>query len=288
VIYVQQTGFGQRGTYQNARAFGPTAAAFSGISELSGLPDPYPPAGIGYSYLDWFGAYNMATAMMAALYRQRRTGLGCHIDSSQVETGTYLCGTAVLDYSVNGRPWRRTGNRSPAKPAAPHGVYRVAGVDRWIAIACFNDDNWRTLVHVLGMAHLLDDPRVSDKEQRLRHGDLLDDLVAPATSEWEGYVLMDALQAGGVPSGVCQTAEDRMTRDPQLAHLDWLVELPQPAIGRWPVKEIPVHYSETPPYIGGTLARAGPNYGQDNDLVYGGLLGRSPEERQRLRRDGVI
>ena len=27
---------------------------------MSGLPEPYPPAGIGYSYLDWFGAYNMA------------------------------------------------------------------------------------------------------------------------------------------------------------------------------------------------------------------------------------
>ena len=34
------------------------------------LPDPYPPAGWGYSYLDWFGAYNMANAVLAALYRR--------------------------------------------------------------------------------------------------------------------------------------------------------------------------------------------------------------------------
>jgi crotonobetainyl-CoA:carnitine CoA-transferase CaiB-like acyl-CoA transferase len=48
----------------------------TGISEMSGLPDPFPPAGIGYSYLDWFGAYNMAKAMLAALYRRNVTGQG--------------------------------------------------------------------------------------------------------------------------------------------------------------------------------------------------------------------
>jgi hypothetical protein len=94
---------------------------------MPGLPDPYPPAGIGYSYLDWFGAYNMATAVMAALYRQRKTGEGTYIGASQVEIGIYLTGTAVLDSSANGRPWQRYGNRSPYNPAAPHGVYSTRG-----------------------------------------------------------------------------------------------------------------------------------------------------------------
>ena len=70
IVYVQQSGMGQIGTYGRMRSFGPTAQAFSGLSEMSGLPDPMAPAGIGYSYLDWFGAYQMATAIMAALFRQ--------------------------------------------------------------------------------------------------------------------------------------------------------------------------------------------------------------------------
>ena len=85
---------------------------------MSGLPEPYPPAGIGFSYLDWFGAYQLATAMMAGLYRQRMTGEGCWIDSSQVESGIYLTGPTVLDYTANGRRWSRSGNRSPHRPAA--------------------------------------------------------------------------------------------------------------------------------------------------------------------------
>ena len=135
IVYVQQSGMGQIGTYGRLRSFGPTAQAFSGLSDMSGLPGPYPPAGIGYSYLDGFGAYQMALAMMAALYRQRVTGQGCWIDSSQAEVGIYLTGASILDHSAKGRSWARYGNRSPYKPTAPHGAYRARGEDRWIAIA---------------------------------------------------------------------------------------------------------------------------------------------------------
>jgi crotonobetainyl-CoA:carnitine CoA-transferase CaiB-like acyl-CoA transferase len=288
IIYVQQSGLGQRGTYGSLRTFGPSAQGFSGLSEMSGLPDPYAPAGIGYSYLDWFGAYNMAVAMLAALYRRRTTGKGCYIDSSQVETGIFLTGTAILDYTVNGRQWTRYGNRSPYKPAAPHGAYPAKGADRWIAIACFTHDEWREFTWAVGKPGLATDPRFATLEQRLRNQDELDRLVGEATAAWDGYALMEALQKSGVPAGVCQTAEDRIDFDPQLRHLEWLVELAQRDFGMWPVKELPVKFSETPPYIGGFLDRAGPSYGQDNDYVFRELLGLRGEEVDELRAEGVI
>jgi crotonobetainyl-CoA:carnitine CoA-transferase CaiB-like acyl-CoA transferase len=288
IIYVQQSGMGQIGTYGSARSFGPTAAALAGLSEMSGLPAPYAPAGIGYSYLDWFGAYNMAVAMTAALYRQARTGKGCYIDSSQVESGTYLAGTAVLNYTVNGEHWQRYGNRSPYKPAAPHGIYRTKGEDRWIAIGCFSQEQWQAAVSVLGHPELADDPRFADLSARLAHQDVLDAAMAECTEGTEGYQLMDALQKAGVPAGVCQTAEDRCDNDPQLAHLQWLVELDQSEIGRWPVKEFPVKFSETPAYIGGIHNKSGPSYGQDNEYVYGSILGLSPEEIKQLTDDDAF
>src|SRR5437773_2612280 len=147
-------------------ACAPIAAAFTGISEQSGLPEPAPPAGWGYSFLDWFGAYGFATSVMAGLNYRARTGKGVWIDSSQVETGIFISGTSVLDWSANGRAWRRFGNRSPYKAAAPHGAFRVRSAgegtphsdplsrvprrtphseDRWIAIACFTEEEWRAL-----------------------------------------------------------------------------------------------------------------------------------------------
>lgn len=284
IIYVSQSGLGEYGEYGSIRTFGPSAAAFAGLSDMSGLPEPYPPAGIGYSYLDWFGAYNVANAVLAALYRRHKTGYGTRIDASQAETGMYLTGTAVIDYSANGREWRRAGNRSPYKPAAPHGAYRARGSDRWIVVACFDEADWKGLLSVIDGKGLLGrDSRFGSLEDRLAHQAELDAVMEVRTSAWDPYELMQRLQEAGVAAGVCQTAEDRCERDPQLRHLGWRVELPQTEIGTWPVKKLPFRMSATPPRIGGRLARSGPNYGEDNDYVLRQILDLDDEAVQRLR-----
>ena len=91
-----------------------------------------------------------------------------------------------------------------------------------------------------------------------------------------------------MPAGVCQTAEDRCDHDPQLAALSWLTEVTGTKIGRWPLAEVPVKMSESPAHIGGRLDRGAPNYGEDNNYVYGELLGMSSQEIKVLAEDGVI
>lgn len=272
IIYVQQSGFGQAGTFGQARAFGPTAQAFTGITEMSGLQEPYPPAGWGYSYLDWFGAYNMATATLAALYRRDVTGKGTYIDTSQGEIGLYLTGTSILDWSANGRRWQRYGNRSPYRKAAPSGAFPTLGEDRWLAISAFTNEHWDALVDVLGSPAWALQTQYSTLEGRLANQDELESGLAAATRRFDAWDLMNRLQARGVPAGVCQTAEERYERDPQLAHDEWLIELPQSEIGVWPVKELPVRLSESPSYIGGRLRRSGPNYGEDTRAVLREML----------------
>src|ERR1700677_26105 len=258
IIYVQQSGFGEAGTYLHGRDYGPTAQAITGLSDMSGIPSPYPPAGIGYSYLDWFGAYNMALAMLAALYRRDVTGEGCHVDASQSEAGLYIAGIAILDYSVNARSWARYGNRSPYVPAAPHGAFPTRGNDRWIAIAVFDDTHWTSLASVLGDPLLADDERFATMAARVQNEDVLEALIGELTKDWDGVELMNELQALGVAAGVCKTAEDRCETDPQLRHLNWLVERDQTSIGRWPVRELPTKFSGTPADMGGILGRSGP------------------------------
>jgi crotonobetainyl-CoA:carnitine CoA-transferase CaiB-like acyl-CoA transferase len=288
IIYIQQSGMGATGIYGRVRTVGPVAAAFVGTSEMSGLPEPAMPAGWGYSYLDWMGAYGYALAIMGALFHRERTGKGQRIDSSQCEAGLFLAGVSVLDWSANGRSWKRYGNRSPYKFAAPHGAYRCAGDDRWIAIACFDQTDWKALVEVSGQSAWATDPRFSTLQKRLVNHDALDEMVTNWTQKQDAYDCMYALQSAGVAAGVCQTAEDRCDRDPQLADLQWLTEVTGTKIGRWPVAEMPFKLSLTPPYSGGVIDRGAPCYGEDNEYVLGELLGYSKSEILSLAEEGVI
>jgi crotonobetainyl-CoA:carnitine CoA-transferase CaiB-like acyl-CoA transferase len=288
VIYVKQSGMGTFGTYGRFRAVGPIAAALSGMSEMSGLPSPAPPAGWGYSYLDWFGAYSMALSILAALYHRDRTGEGQWIDASQTEAGIMLTQVPVLDWSVNGRAFERSGNRSAYEAIAPQGIYRCAGEDRWIAVTCATSSQWRALATAAGHGEWLSDPRFSAVADRLAHHDDLDAALSSWTLTAEPYELMMKLQAAGVPAGVCQTAGDRCDNDPQLRHLGWLTELTGTRIGRWPLAEVPVRMSRTPPYLGGRPDRAAPLYGEDNLAILTGLLGMSAEEVAELTEQGVL
>ncbi len=288
IIYAQQSGMGAAGTYGRFRTVGPIANSFAGLSEMSGLPEPAMPAGWGYSYLDWMGAYSFALAILSALYHRERTGEGQWVDASQSEVGLFITGTSMLDWSANDRIWTRYGNRSPYKPAAPHGIFPCAGEDRWIAIACFTESEWQSLAATAGHTDWLSDPRFADLTQRLAHQDALDALVSKWTRTQDANAAMLSLQKAGVPAGVCQTAEDRCDHDPQLAALEWLTEVTGTKIGRWPVAEVPVKLSESPAYVGGRLDRGAPCYGEDNDYVFGELLGMSPQEIEQLAAEDVI
>ena len=288
IIYAQQSGMGAHGTYGRFRAIGPIAAALSGIAEMSGLPSPAMPAGWGYSYLDWIGAYSFSIAILSALYQRERMGQGQWIDASQTETGIFIGGTALLDWSANGRRWQRHGNRSPYKTAAPHGIYRCAGADDWIAIACFEDADWAGLAKVAGHPEWLGDSRFASLSDRLGHQDELDALVTTWTVTMDCYEAMHRLQAQGIAAGVCQTAERRCEVDPQLRHLEWLTEVTGSKIGTWPVAEVPAKLSTSPAFIGGPNDRAAPCYGEDNELVFGEMLGYSTAQLRQWKDDGVI
>jgi crotonobetainyl-CoA:carnitine CoA-transferase CaiB-like acyl-CoA transferase len=288
IIYVQQSGMGAQGTYGRFRTVGPVANSFSGLSEMSGLPEPAMPAGWGYSYLDWMGAYSFALAMLTALFHRERTGEGQWVDASQAEVGLMISGTTILDWSANGKIWSRYGNRSPYKPAAPHGVYRCAGSDRWLTIACFTDAEWIALTKVVGQPQWANDPRFVNLAARLKHEAALDALVGEWTKTQDAAQAMLLLQTSGVPAGVCQTAQDRCDNDPQLKALEWLTEVTGTKIGRWPLAEVPIKLHDSPAYIGGRIDRGAPCYGEDNDYVYGELLGMSSSEIKTLTDEGVF
>lgn len=287
IIYCSLSGFGHTGRDRAFSTWGPTAQANSGLTMMSGLPGEAP-AGWGFSYMDHTAGYYAASAILMALHHRNRTGEGQYIDISQIETGLVLTGPAVLDYTVNGRPYRRPGNppgnRSQHPAIAPHGVYPCAGEDRWIAIAAFHEKHWQALRTATGDPAWCREPEFEGNAARVEHQDELDRRIGEWTRGQDARSLMVRLQGLGIPAGMVQNAQDRMEDDPQLRERSAYSELVSAELGK-AVHETPApKLSRTP----GDLRMPPPLFGEHSSYVLQELLGLSDDEIAELAGEAVF
>ena len=287
VIYARMSGYGHSGPYADFRSYGPVVQAACGLSHISGLPGREP-SGWGLSYMDNQAAYYNSAALMMAILARNASGVGTDIDVSAVEAGVELLGPVLLDVEVNGRGTRRhdypTGNRLDHPHVAPHGVYPTQGTDRWLAIAVFDDDEWTALTTALGSPPWAADERFATNDGRVANQDDLDREIAACTAGRDRHELMHLLQAAGVRAGAVQNAEDVNEHDPQMAHRDVFFELDHPVIGEARFEGVPFTATQFAP----DHWRSAPLLGEDNDYVYGTILGLSTDEIADLTEQGVI
>ncbi len=286
-IMARMSGYGHDGPHAEYKSYGPVIQAVCGLSFNSGLPGREP-SGWGLSYMDNQAAYYNSAALLLAIYHRMRTGEGGEIDVSAVEVGINLLGPDLLDTLVNGRPSRREdfprGNRVEFPTAAPHGVYPAAGTDAWVAISVFDDAAWQALVEVAGRPAWALDPALATAAGRVAAQDELDARLGAWTREVDKHELMHRLQAAGVPAGAVQNSRDLAEVDAQVAHRGTFFELDHPVIGPALFEGQPMAFSRTEQ----TNWRSAPLLGEDNDYVFGDLLGLSADERAELTASGVI
>ncbi len=286
VIYARMSGYGHSGPHQHYRSYGPVVQAASGLSYIAGLPGREP-SGWGLSYMDNMAAYYNSAAILMAVWNRQRTGAGTEIDVAAVEVGVGLLGPIILDVTVNGRSTRRpdypTGNRLEYPHAAPHGVYPCAGDDRWVAIAVFDDEEWERFAKALDNPPWTAEERYSSQAQRFANQDPLDAHVSEWTSVRDPHAVMARLQSHGVRSAAVQNPQDLNEVDPQLAHRGVFFEMDHPVIGPARFEGFPARMSgEGPDHW-----RSAPLVGEDNDHVFGQILGLDRSELDELSAVGV-
>ena len=129
---------GQTGPHRDYPGFGGQGSALSGWNYFTGWPDREPVGPFG-TITDSLAPRFVALALGSALLHHRRTGEGSYVDISQVECAAWSLGTLVGERLGNGHP-----------DAQLHDVFPSAGDDRWIAIACWNDDEVTALRQLTG------------------------------------------------------------------------------------------------------------------------------------------
>ncbi|MFC9555208.1 CaiB/BaiF CoA transferase family protein [Rhodococcus sp. NPDC056960] len=287
VILARMSGYGHSGPHHKYKSYGPVVQAVSGLSFISGLPDREP-SGWGLSYMDNQAAYHNSAAVLMAILQRNITGKGQEIDVSAVEAGVNLIGPDLLDVAVNGvatrRPGYPAGNRLVHPSAAPHGVYPAKGEDTWVAVAVFDDDQWQRLVDVLGRPDWAIAPEFADLQGRSSRQDELDARLSQWTMLRPAHETMHLLQHAGVPAGAVQNSRDLAESDPQIADRGTFFELDHPVIGVAKFEGTPIRFTSTVQQNW----RSAPLLGEDNDYVFGDILGLGHEEIADLTAEGVI
>ncbi len=275
---------GRTGPHRAVHGFGTVLQAAAGLSHLMGWPDR-PPLIPGTAYTDWTTPFFGLVALLAALDYRRRTGKGQYIDISNLEVGVNCLETAILDATVNGREQVRAGNElmvGDLPAAAPHGVYRCQGENRWCAIAVLTDQEWTRFCAALEHPSWTREPRFATILARVRHRGELNALVEAWTSQLPAEEVMRRLQAVGIAAGVVQSAAD-LAHDPQLAHRGHSVILDHPEVG-------PQRYDGPGFHLTASPARLHPVplLGQHNVYVFKELLGLSDQEYNALDAEGIF
>ena len=274
IIYVSMPGFGNSGPYRDRVAFGPSVEPMSGLTTVMGY-GPGEPRNTAMALMDPITGVSATAAVVNALRRLERTGKGAHVEMSLHEGGVAFSGPWLIDVQLPGYAddIAPVGNRHPVM--APHGVYRCAGDDAWVAVACRDDVDWRALcAAIVGL-----DPRAGLAERRQDH-DRIDATIGAWTASKTKADAADVLQQARVPAGPVNITPD-MTADPQVEARGFFVPLeagPTPIPGN-PIKMAGISSEDWTPC---------PRLGADNRAVLRDWLDYDDERIDVLEGAGVV
>lgn len=279
LIMARVTGYGQDGPYAPRAGFGSIGEAMGGIRYVTGNPD-MPPSRSGISLGDSLAAVFATIGILVAAHHRENTGRGQLVDSAIYEAVLAMMESLLPEYEIGGYQRERTGSVLPN--IAPSNVY-PARSGEMILVAANQDTVFARLASAMGRDDLVTDPQYRDHESRGKNMEVLDALIGAWTATHETEQLLDILHEAGVPAGRIYTARD-MFDDPHFAARDAIVRLAHPDFGEIPMAGVVPKLSDSP----GSVRHAGPELGEHNNDIYGGVLGLTGSERDSLAERGII
>ncbi len=281
IILVRVSGYGQTGPDAGKAGYASVAEAASGLRHMNGFPGGPPPR-LALSLGDSLAGMFAAQGALAALYRRSVTGEGQVVDTALTESCLAIQESTIPDYDVGGVVRGPSGTR--LEGIAPSNIYQSAN-GSWVVIAANQDTVFRRLCQAMGSPELATDERFVDHLARGRNQDELDKIIGDWAAQREPHDIIATLSEAGVISGPINTVAE-VVQDPQLQarnmiadHWDERVQRNVKGPGVVPV------LSDTP----GTIRNGGSaRPGQDNEEVFGRLLGLEGEQLAALRAEGVL
>lgn len=280
-ILISITFYGQSGPWKDYKGSELTTEAVGGFLHAVTGSEDKPPMGTALEQMEGItGGRNGAIATMAALFSQRQTGEGKHVDISTVEATVSVPSGLIHPFTLTGRSPLRGGSDGNVMDGM-HLPTKDGEVT--LTTAGTGGRPMETWAEFLGEPQLTD-PKFSSRRGRMEHWEELHFLVAPKLAEWHNLELMSATMERGLVIGLVLSPE-QVVNSPHLEARQFFVEIDHPNSGilKYPGPGFLVDGSN--PMKG---SRAAPELGQHNSEVYCEGVGLSSQELGQLYASGVI
>ena len=268
LIYVSASGLGRTGPEARAVAYGTLLQCYAGFAALNRHPGVAPR--IGFAWLDPMCGLMLAFIVAAGFWHRRQTGGVARVDFSMIEAILWTMAEPLLAAQL-GDPPQPQGNRS--NQYIPHGVYRCAGEDEWMAIAATSDEEWRRLCAIVTALSPMAD--LGFRERAGQRSAIDEALAAWLRSRSAKAAAAEFLHAG-IPAAALATSRDLVDSDHLRERGFW------DAHGTGVLPGLPWHASF------GQTSGAAPELGADTDAVLREVLGLPSDEIVALRQSGAL
>lgn len=157
IIYGEVTGYGRVGPWKDKPGQDLLAQALSGLTRLTGN-DSQPPVPFGLATADMLCGTHLAQGILAALVRRGKTGEGCRVEVSLLESLVDFQFEVLTTHLNDGMlPPRRSRRRNAhAYLGAPYGIYETR--DGYIAVAMGSLEHLGRLIGCPELNTFEDDP----------------------------------------------------------------------------------------------------------------------------------
>jgi CoA:oxalate CoA-transferase len=240
LVLASISGFGQSGPWRERRAYDLIVQALGGMMSITGWPGG-PPTRVGTSIGDLGAGLFAALGITAALHERARTGSGTHVDVAMLDCQVALLENALARWAATGEVPGPLGSRHPS--ITPFEAYPTA--DGHLVVAAGNDALFRVLASALGTPELAEDARFATAAARHAHAEALREALAARLATRRTAAWLERLEAAGVPCAPIRNVAE-VAVCPQVRARNMVVEVEDPALGRFPVPGNPIKLAGAP------------------------------------------
>lgn len=197
LVYAQITGYG----LDNKRVgYDAVVQAESGFQYMNGFPDREP-CKMPVALVDVLTAHQLKQAVLVALWRRERTGLGGAVNVSLMGSAVAALANQATGYLREGAIPKRIGSDHPS--IAPYGtVFETRLKDQQVTLGVGSNSQFKSLCKIIGQPELAEQgSKFATNRERCAHREELKAILREALQGWTRKDLLAELEANNVPAG---------------------------------------------------------------------------------------